>query len=86
MNHVLLADLARALHRQQRPAQAPLLRHALGDGRLRDEQRRADDEAAAEGAGERGGGEWAKLAALRERMEAEGADGGEGGEEPGGAK
>ena len=40
----------------------------------------------AEGAGERGGGEWAKLAALRERMEAEGADGGEGGEEPGGAK
>ena len=31
-------------------------------------------------------GEWAKLAALRERMEAEGADGGEGGEEPGGAK
>ena len=43
-------------------------------------------EAAAEGAGERGGGEWAKLAALRERMEAEGADGGEGEEEPGGAK
>ena len=48
----------------------------------------ASIEAAAEGAGERGGGEWAKLAALRERMEAEGADGeeGEGGEEPGGAK
>ena len=44
----------------------------------------ASIEAAAEGAGERGGGEWAKLAALRERMEAEGADGeeGEGGEEP----
>lgn len=46
----------------------------------------ASIEAAAEGTGERGGGEWAKLAALRERMEAEGADGGEGGEEPGGAK
>ena len=46
----------------------------------------ASIEAAAEGAGERGGGEWAKLAALRERMEAEGADGGEGEEEPGGAK
>ena len=46
----------------------------------------ASIEAAAEGAGERGGGEWAKLAALRERMEAEGADGGEGGEEPGDAK
>lgn len=29
----------------------------------------ASIEAAAEGAGERGGGEWAKLAALRERME-----------------
>ena len=35
----------------------------------------ASIEAAAEGAGERGGGEWAKLAALRERMEAECADG-----------
>ena len=48
----------------------------------------ASIEAAAEGAGERGVGEWAKLAALRERMEAEGADGGEGegGEEPGGTK
>lgn len=46
----------------------------------------ASIEAAAEGTGERGGGEWAKLAALRERMEAEGADGGEGEEEPGGAK
>ena len=42
-------------------------------------------EAAAEGAGEHNDGEWAKLAALRERMEAEGADG-EDGEEPGGAK
>ena len=31
----------------------------------------ASIEAAAEGAGERGGGEWAKLAALKERMEAQ---------------
>ena len=38
------------------------------------------------GGGAHNEGEWAKLAALRERMEAEGADGGEGGEEPGGAK
>ncbi len=45
----------------------------------------ASIEAAAEGAGEHNDGEWAKLAALRERMEAEGADG-EDGEEPGGAK
>ena len=42
----------------------------------------ASIEAAAEGAGEHNDGEWAKLAALRERMEAEGGDG----EEPGGAK
>ena len=32
----------------------------------------ASIEAAAEGAGERGGGEWAKLAALKEQMEADG--------------
>ena len=53
-----------------------------------DAETRAEVSQPLDGAGERGGGEWAKLAALRERMEAEGADGeeGEGGEEPGGAK
>ena len=35
----------------------------------------ASIEAAAEGAGERGGGEWAKLAALKEQMEADRGDG-----------
>ena len=74
-----------------KPWMAPLARCAnptemLERFRTASDREFASIEAAAEGAGERGGGEWAKLAALRERMEAEGADGGEGGEEPGGAK
>ena len=50
VHHVLLADLARALHRQQRPREAPLLGHALGDRGLRHEDHRAGDQAPAEGA------------------------------------
>ena len=45
----------------------------------------ASIEAAAEGEGERNEGEWAKLAALREQMEAEGTEG-DAGKEPGDAK
>src|SRR4029077_17185521 len=38
VDHILLADLASALHRQHRAAKSPFLANALGERGLRDEQ------------------------------------------------